>query len=65
MCVRMYLFILYCALLSQKFDHLLLNNIHCYRYYNVSERPQTYHTTKIGPLRQSFLKIHSKLVKIA
>ena len=34
--VRMYLFILYYALLSQHFEHLLLNNMHCYRYYDVS-----------------------------
>ena len=33
---RVCLFILYYALLSQKFEHLLLNNMHCYHYYNVS-----------------------------
>ena len=36
LCVGMYLFILYYALLSQHFEHLLLNNMHCYRYYSVS-----------------------------
>ena len=36
LCIRMYLFILYYALLSQNFEHLLLNNMHCYRYYKVS-----------------------------
>ena len=36
LCVRMYLFILYYALLSQHFEHLLLNDVHCYRYYEVS-----------------------------
>ena len=34
--IRIYLFILYYALLSQTFEHLLLNNMHYYRYYNVS-----------------------------
>ena len=34
--LRMYLFILYYALLSQNFEHLLLNNMHCYCYYKVS-----------------------------
>ena len=35
LCIRMYLFVLYYALLSQNFEHLLLNNMHCYHYYNV------------------------------
>ena len=30
------LFILYYAFLSKKFEHLPLNIMHCYRYYNVS-----------------------------
>ena len=38
-CIRVYLFILYYALLSQNFEHLLLYNMHCNRYYNVSEHP--------------------------
>ena len=36
LCIRMYLFVLYYALLSQMFEHLLLNNMDCYRCYNVS-----------------------------
>ena len=34
--IRVYLFILYYAVLSHNFEHLLLNNMHCYHYYNVS-----------------------------
>ena len=34
--IRVCLFIVYDALLPQKFEHLLLNNMHCYGYYNVS-----------------------------
>ena len=36
LCIRVYLYILYYALLSQKFKHLLLYDMHCYHYYNVS-----------------------------
>ena len=36
LCIRVCLFMLYYALLSQKFEHLLLNKMHCYGYYNVS-----------------------------
>ena len=36
LCMRVYLFILYYAVLSQKCDYLLLNNMHRYRYYDVS-----------------------------
>ena len=36
LCIRVYLFILYYALLSQTFEHLLLYYMHCYCYYNVS-----------------------------
>ena len=39
LCMRVCLFTLYYALLSQTFEHLVLNNMHCYRYYNVSLRP--------------------------
>ena len=33
---RVYLFILDYALLCETFQHLLLYNMHCYFYYNVS-----------------------------
>ena len=37
LCIRMCLFILYYALLFQRFEYLLLNNMHFfYGYYNVS-----------------------------
>ena len=36
LCLRVYLFILDYALLSETFQHLLLYNMHCYCYYNVS-----------------------------
>ena len=34
-CIRVYLFIKYYALLFHNFNHLLLNNMHCYGYYIV------------------------------
>ena len=36
LCIRLCLFILYYALLFQTFEHVLLNNMHCYHYYTVS-----------------------------
>ena len=36
LCIRVHLLMLYYALLAQMFEHLLLNNMHLYRYYNVS-----------------------------
>ena len=36
MCIKVYLFMLDYAVLSETFQHLLLYNIHCYSYYNVS-----------------------------
>ena len=36
LCIRVYLLILDYALLSKTFPHLLLYNMHCYCYYNVS-----------------------------
>ena len=36
LCIRVCLFILYYAPLSQTFEHLLLNNMHSYGCYNVS-----------------------------
>ena len=36
LCIRVHLFILYYALLSHNFEHLLFYNMHCYHYYNVS-----------------------------
>ena len=45
MCIRVYLFILNYALLSKTFQHLLLYNMHCYCYYNASQR--THHTMQL------------------
>ena len=36
LCIRVYLFILDYALLSETFQHLLLYNMHLVFYYNVS-----------------------------
>ena len=39
LCITMQIYTVLCPL-SQIFERLLLNNMHCYHYYNVSERPR-------------------------
>ena len=59
--IRVYLFILYYALLSQTFEYLLLNNMHCYRYYLLGKGGYVFGSVGLSVCGQHYSKSYERI----